>query len=368
MEFIHHEYMMATQSPDKQYVFVLPESFNELKGKLEWPLASNVIFDLFPDKLLEQKSVFPIEALANSWRLCRILKRYVLKYDADYVINNHLMTLLPFVSFFLPKKTRVIGILYRIYLYNLENMPFYKRMLNKIKYSLMSKGTIFYRIFILNDECSASRFNRMFNTTKFLALPDPYTPIPKGEDINLRKDLSISPERKLFVHFGAMARRKGTLQILDSLSLLNNEEKSSYAFVFAGKIASAIKQEFYEKIGKIKDSVQVIVKDEFCSYEFLGALCRECDVILCPYLDTSLSSGLIGYAAQFRKPVIAPASGLIGKLVKDYKIGTTITRITPEELHNSYKTEFSVDISSLKAYCEKNNVDNFIGTIKRTIE
>lgn len=365
IEFLHHEYMMAIASPENQYVFVLPQSFEEVKNKLVWPTASNISFDLFHDEEVEQWNVIPTKSLSKSWNLNKILKRYVVKHKADTVLNNNLVTLLPFAAFMLPQKLKLCGILYHIYLYNLDGMSWHSRKLNEIKYKLLSKAKVFHRVFVLNDEASASQFNQIYKTQKFVPLPDPFTPIPEGEDINIRELLSIADDKKVFIHFGAMARRKGTLKILDSLKLLSDDECSKYAFIFAGRIAQDIIEEFYDKLQAAKDKVQVIVKDEFCSYEFLGALCNECDAILCPYLDTSLSSGLIGYAAQFKKPVIAPDKGLIGKLVKKYEMGALISSVTPENLKESYSKVLLLPNNDLNAYCEANNVSTFISTLKK---
>ncbi len=43
-----------------------------------------------------------------------------------------------------------------------------------------------------------------------------------------------------------------------------------------------------------------------------------------PYSNTAQSSGIIGYCAQFKTPVVVPNHGLLGKLVRRYSLGYTV--------------------------------------------
>ena len=168
----------------------------------------------------------------------------------------------------------------------------------------------------------------------------------------------------MFIHFGGLQKRKGTMLIMDSIKMLSPEEKMKYAFVFAGKVYDEMRQEFYEAYKELKDSVQIILKDEFCSYDFLASLCTTCDCILIPYLVTTQSSGLIGYASQFRKPVIAPNKDIIGRLVGEYELGYMLPETNSVELIKAYKRVYQGTVQPpSKLYCEMNNIQNFQNVI-----
>ena len=53
---------------------------------------------------------------------------------------------------------------------------------------------------------------------------------------------------------------------------------------------------------------------------------------MAPYEAVDLSSGVIGYAAYYNKPVIGPSGGLLGKIIRRYQLGTALQDITPSSL------------------------------------
>ena len=106
----------------------------------------------------------------------------------------------------------------------------------------------------------------------------------------------------------------------------------------------------------------------FCDYSFLGELCFECDAILAPYLDSARSSGIIGHASQYHKPIIAPSSGLIGRLVKKYKLGYLLPTISPYSLCDAYRQLRIKNYSPLDIeYLLSHDVQFFMDTISASI-
>ena len=121
-----------------------------------------------------------------------------------------------------------------------------------------------------------------------------------------------------------MEERKGTLTILKAIIEAKQEKIKDSVFVFAGRVDHAIKDEFYDLIKIARQKCEIKVYDEFCENDFLYNLCYTCDFILIPYSNTCQSSGVIGYASFFEKPVIGPSKGLLGNLIKDNNLGLAI--------------------------------------------
>ena len=229
-----------------------------------------------------------------------------------------------------------------------------------MKYLLMVKAKVFNRIFILNDQEGAETLNKQFNTEKFVPLPDPYVPIPVDHLTDFRKENGIPLDKKLFVQFGTLCTNKSTLEILESIKLLSEEEKQHFAFAFAGRVYDEIKARFYELVIELKKDVQVIVIDQYCSYETFASMCVACDAILTPYRRTAQSSGLIGYASQFHKPVIAVNSGLLGNLVRQHKLGLLIDSVDGESLAGAYRNIAAGKVPPpTSSYFEQNSVERF---------
>lgn len=79
---------------------------------------------------------------------------------------------------------------------------------------------MFKKVFVLNDKRSVSLLNEKYNTDKFCFLPDPFPQTESPKDI--REDLNIPVKNKIFLHFGGLGRRKGTLLIADTISRMKD--------------------------------------------------------------------------------------------------------------------------------------------------
>lgn len=359
LEYIHHLYMSAMNDMEDSFFFVLPESFNLVKDNMEWPYSSNIHIDLFGDGKDTCSSGKLWKMLRNSWDNLTILRRYVKKYQANVVYCNVIMELLPFAPILL-RKIKLLGVIYKIYLYEIERKSRIVVLFDKLIYWIISGASVFWKVFVLNDKASAERLNKLYNTNKFVPLPDPFVPIPTDSLTDFRGGYGISYEKHLFVQFGTLCENKSTVDILESIKLLNAEERKKFSFAFAGKVYDDIKTRFYSLVNELQGEVQIVVIDKYCSYYTFASMCMACDAILTPYRRTAQSSGLIGYAAQFHKPVIAPNRGLLGDLVKSYGLGLVIDDISPEMLVDAYRkvARGEVDIPN-DNYCAQNSVEEF---------
>lgn len=358
MEYLHHIYEVCRFKLSQKYVFVVPIEFEGIKSKIVWPVADNITFDFISDE--EKATYVNCGVLLQSFHLCQILNRRIRKHKATQVFVITLMTLLPFAPFIIRPGVTINGILYKIYLHLWKSVSAVKKIEYVTEYVLLSYFRVFGKIYILNDAASAGILNKLYKTSKFLFLPDPYIPMPSDRLTDIRAEYNLSEDHRLFIHIGAMSVRKGTIAILDSLKYLTNEEKSKYVFLFAGKVLSDIYDEFYDRVRwLLQTDCNIIVKDEFCSYEYFSSLCNACDCILIPYFETAQSSGIIGYAAQFKKPVIASKYGLLGKLVRKYHLGLT-TDCTSRDLTNQYqKIETWNYQRTARKYCIDNSLRAF---------
>lgn len=356
LEYLHHLYDACLRVTDRQFVFVVPEQFVKVRHQFEWTEVQHITFDYLT--AAEAAACTQGGMLARSWRICRVVKRRIKKYKADRVFAITLMAHLPFAPFVYGRKVKLSGIIYKIYLYEWKAASWLRRAMDVLKYGLMRTFGCLDRIFILNDRAAARRLNRIYRTTKFHYLPDPYVGLPQAAERNqTRRELGLAEDQRLLFHFGALAERKGTMRIVESLAHLDEEQCRRYVFLFAGRVQADIREAFYAGVEAQKGRVRVIVEDDFCSYERLASLCAASDLLLMPYLETAQSSGVIGYASQFGTPVLASDRGLIGKLVRRYGLGWT-TSIESEDLEIAYRmldTQLMVD----KHYCQSHQVEAF---------
>lgn len=265
---------------------------------------------------------------------------------------------IPLLPLILPKDTTIKGIIYNLFTWKRQTA--FRKLVDKFRYWILSKNQSIEKIFILNDETSADTLNIKYNTQRFIAIVDPlHNVIMDKSSLTINCEIENpkrnSPDELIFLHFGAMDWRKGTLDILDALELI--PKNSRFRFVFAGKVNDTIKEVFYSKIDSLKDKFNINVIDRFCSYMQLQRLCELSDCILIPYHITAQSSGLLGHASRNRVPVIGPKSGLIGHLINTFKLGLTLDSISGASLAKAisdFKPYFVSD-----EYAKKNTIEMF---------
>ena len=334
LEYLHHYYMEAIGHTDEEYVIMVPHDFIKVKKEYEWPYSSNISFVYIPEedeKLLEETNFYKL-----GWNTSKILQRSVRKIKPDRVFLTMLMQFIPFIIFLLPRNVRVRGIMYKIYLYDEHRMGKLRLAAERLRFWLAARSSKIEQIFVLNDEDSARTFNTLYSTSKFRSLPDPVPSVDFSKVKSVREELGVSPVEKLYLHFGGLDGRKGTIDILKSIIASKKGELKDSCFVFAGRINKNTSNEFYDLLSVAKEKTRIMVFDKFCSYDFLWNLCYSCDVILMPYYLTNLSSGVLGYAAVFNKPVIGPDNGLIGNLIKKYELGISTQFPLKPEIYNNH--------------------------------
>ncbi len=332
LEYLHHIYMGACDRKNESFTFVVPEIFNNKKKCLNWPKSENIHFHFIPrDKAIEVESAKSM--LKSSYLHTCLLKRYAKEEDPDQILLISLMAYMPWLALARFKDHSIRGIIYRIYLY--EDFRGIWRFMNKIMYQLFAHRRTMDKIYTLNDVGSAKRLNDIYQTANFYYLPDPVPSINKECVKNVRQDLGIKPSDKMYLHFGGLSERKGTLVILEAITKMNPDELSDKVFVFAGVIYDRLKERFYALKKTLDKKARIIVYDEYCPYALINDLCESCDVILIPYQNTSQSSGVIGYASFFNKPVIGPSRGLLGRLVKEYDMGATLDEINADSIRKA---------------------------------
>lgn len=351
---------MAIVDKITSYVFVVPIEFNQIKDLFVWKQVSNISFDMITAE--EMRGFTDGNMITNNYRITCSLKKRVNEYKPSKVFCLHLRPLALILPFMI-KDIKVSGIVYR--LPSMEENTLSWDFMNYIEFNAYAKAKIFDRVYLLNAETIAKSINHVFKVEKFLVLLDPYLQISSG-GVNIREYYEIPENVTLFSHLGAMEESKGTIDILQSIDMMAEKDAKSCCFLFAGKVGKEIRDTFYSLVDKVSTKSRIIIEDRFCEYSFLGDICKACDAILIPYHRTNQSSGIIGYAAQFHKPVIAPSEGLLGQLVRQYHLGYLMKAVNADNLIAGYSAITARKIEAPNDdYCKRNSVSAFIEIIER---
>lgn len=360
LEYIHHLWMGAGEVTDMEFTFVIPGSeFDRLRYMYKWPKFLNVKFRFLSD---EELSYTPrINILKRSRKEAFLIKKVMDECQADRVFMVNMKVALPFLLYKMKKGTKLDGIIYDIY--SLQGNKGIQAVLNMWRYKLLAKNSRVGKVFILNSKSEVDFLNKKFKSSNFHLLVDPVPVVDKPKLQNIREFNSIMDDEILFLHFGALDKRKGTLELLKALMILPDIKNKCFAFL--GKIHPSIKEEFYEIAHHVTfRGVHLIVEDKFVDYDYLNSFCASADCILAPYTATANSSGVIGYGAVHSTPVIGSDKGLLGELIRDYHLGITLAEISPQTICEAIANFKPFKTNS--TYAEENSLEKFQYTILST--
>lgn len=360
LEYIYHIYIYAgTRSCHRKFTFVLSYEFKLYDQFKYLPYYDNVEISFIPSKII--KKLHSRSKLLSSLKQTCLLFKYIRKIDPDKVVINSFVEFMPFLAFVINRKSFISGVLYIIPRHKSWKVSVIKKIIDFARMFIYAKSPIFENVFLLNDVDSPDYYNKLYHSTKFSYLVDPFVPIL---DIPLKiKHLTFPKEKIKFLHFGGMGERKGTFTILSAIRLLNDKYRSKALFIFAGVISDPeMHKLFIDEIEKLSNEVNIYFREGFIPFPELGFICEQSDYILVPYKNVAQSSGVIGYAAQFGKPVIGPNDGLLGKLINSYEMGITLSKVDAATLASTFENIISgnlkIEINS-KRYLEVATPENF---------
>lgn len=316
LEYLHHLYMGALQNRDNDYIFAVPPKFDKDSKSLYWPTAENIRIITY----YEQEKKRSRKGLSSAFRNAKLLGKLVKQYKADEVVVISLMEYMPFLPLFVKGHVRVSGILYRIYLYDWKNETLSKRIVDSIIYTIFSQCKVFEKIYTLNDSSAALYLNRFFNSNKFRYLPDPVPVLPNYKGKSIREELGIPEQNVVLLHPGGMLPYKGTLNILKALIGLDKKYCDKITVIFAGR-ASSIQPDFGVYLSIIREKLQAFYYEGYIPFEKMADFFATSDFVLIPYTTNNKSSGIVGNAAYYQKPVVVAKGGVIGKMVKRWNLG-----------------------------------------------
>ncbi len=361
LEYLHHLYMGALGKTDDSFVFVVPQRFKDDSCRLVWPVADHIVVDVMKDG---EEPPLDCGLLKKGWINSRTIRNYCNKYHATDVITISVMEYLPYLPF-LVRNVRFSGIVYRIYLYEWTEESWSMRLQDVLKYWIISKFRVFHRTFICNDSASAQCLNRLYKTNKFQMMPDPVSSLQSYVGQDLRNELGISKEKICFLHPGSMNSYKNTVGILKALMLLDDKSCKDIVVIFAGQVSKDIKEEFDSLYSKVSSRVQAFLFDGYLTFEKMADLFATCDYVLVPYKVKSQSSGIVGHAAYYGKPVIAVHGGVIGKMVRRWHLGNLLENPSAVCICHCIKCVLDDPICNTQgnSYLESHSKEMFCNTI-----
>ena len=194
----------------------------------------------------------------------------------------------------------------------LQQLRFLKSKLQKqLVMKLALRNSSLDKVFILNDE----QMPAWLNEKRFFTLPDPWFDYPMAEGFDLRGHYGIPEHHLILLQFGYADERKNNENII---AALNEIPRSDITLLVIGKFKPGYENEL---IRLKKGPFTMITRDAFISDEEMESTFQQSDVILRMNVNYFGSSGVVGIAARYNKPVIVSDNGVMAELVKKYRLG-----------------------------------------------
>ena len=226
------------------------------------------------------------------------------------------------------------------------------------------------RIYVLDNSDCVQYFNgRYHKKNLFVTLADPIL-IPPGFDRQII-DTKRKSSRYRFLLFGTLSSRKGIFHVIDALRCIPETVEEKIEVIFAGKLIDEESNRFRSAIADLqreRPKIKVTLHDEFIPYEKIPGLFLESDCVLLPYTITHGSSGVIGHSALYGKPIISSASGIIGKQIRNYRLGIGIkpvngTNIAAAMMDAVKNGSLHTDNIGMQRYLKDHSPKKFVETL-----
>jgi len=359
-EYIEHliNYLTKREEDENRFYFVLNPLFNQQFKAISDLASTREDVNVVCVKEFEWKSAMKGSLVRKSFAQFNLMDEYAKKLGANNVMLLHMNIFQPALCL---KRTKyqVRGILFSQFTRQDLNKKFSERLRYIRRYLqtlLLVKNRNLQQVFLLNDKESCIYLNNEFKTNIFNFLPDPIPELIVNEFVNIRKKYSIPTKNKIFLHFGVLSERKGTFDILRSLFSIPSQSQDNLTLVLAGKVDNPQTlinlESIFDDLKRVGNNVQIIFENGFVSNNIKNNLFHQCDFVLIPYKNVEASSGVFGHALSANKPVIGYSKGLLGQMIKDYKLGIIIDKIDLVKLSTK---DFLIE----QNVALKNNVNEF---------
>ncbi len=219
------------------------------------------------------------------------------------------------------------------------------------------------------DPFAVEHINKFNSQPKAVYLPDPvqiynYT---ESQVEKLGTDLDIASGRRIFLLFGALGARKGIYQLLEAIRMLSPTFAQKFCLLLIGPVGIEEKELFHGQITEISQflPVQIICRHEFVTDQEIQPYFQIADVILAPYQRHIGMSAILVRAAAAQKPVLASDFGLMGEIVRRYKLGLAVDSAVPGEVAKAFERfmlespESLCDRGKMKQFAEQNTAEQY---------
>lgn len=330
VEYLYHLIKYRVEHPEcPEFLLVVHPDFihhlNGLELPQDWHSKGVVIIHPSQNEMRKLSNISSLFKIADFE--IQVLNRIVHEHQIEIC---YLMTLNKFqfavgrqVARNLP--CRIRGILFNPFgTTGNRKYDFLAKLRKHLQLKWMMRNNKLEHIYILNNIDQVNALNKEYRRRDFfLYLPDPIL-MQHRDPQSIVDHVPSRTHKYRFLLFGSLSKTKGIFLVLEALKQIPDEITCHIEIFFAGCVVNNNREAFLNTLTDLRHSLPAIniqYLDQFIPYVSLAALFSNSDCVLVPYIGNQSSSGVIGHAALYGKPVISPDCGLIGELVRRYQLG-----------------------------------------------
>lgn len=221
----------------------------------------------------------------------------------------------------------------------------------------LNRSSSFASLFTL-DPYAASHIKHNYKNLKCTYLPDPIEQVAQGE-VASYENTPKGPNTVTFIVFGYLDNRKGISKILDAVEQLPTNSSKKIRILLVGQLDKSLQTTLPDRLQYLSKtkSVKFITDFNYVTDQKIYSYFAMSDVALAVYQNHVGMSGILLTAAVMQKPVLSQDYGLMGKLVREGRLGMTVDSTNCEEIARAIQHIISTDLSSLG---DKNMMRSFV--------
>lgn len=222
-----------------------------------------------------------------------------------------------------------------------------EKLLYEFMYFYMKSSPNTEKLFLLGDQ------KLLIKSKKQQRLPDP-VPLRRTNSLMCK---SKTPFTVMLI--GSISKRKGIEYVLDVAKILNKDSR----FLF--RVVGQFSKDCVDLLSESDNYPNVVIENRWLEQEDFHNEVQRSDILILPYKRLNTSSGIIGYACLYRKPVITfdkPAH--IPRIVKEYNLGSLISdglmniKEDFDDVFENYNSR--VEEMKCEQYLKENSADLFV--------
>ena len=221
------------------------------------------------------------------------------------------------------------------------------RLHEKLVIARVLANTALVNLFCL-DQFVTAKLQTTSHGHKMIAVADPLPEAATPPRDASRQRIGVDSARHVLLIFGNISARKGVIDALLALEELPSQQQQRLCIVIAGVPLEIDETQQRDLLLRLRRTgMQVIDRLEHIPETDIPVLFAASDTVLAVYRKHPGSSGVILRAALHGRPVLAQDYGLMGKMVRDHRLGLTVNSPAATDLTSGLQASLEGTVERL---------------------